>query len=306
MPVAAFTLPSYAKINLHLRILGKRADGFHELCTVFQTVSLKDNLTFAPSEQINLTCSDEKIPLGEENLIVKAAQLLQEKFKIASGATIHLEKNIPSPGGLGGGSSNAAVALIGLTRLWKIKTDVAELETICNQLGSDVPFFLHGGTALGTGRGNIITEMDDFTAQILIVAPVIDVSTAAAFKEVNAPRLTNKSSKSILQICCSAVDSLDLSQAALVNDFEKPIFNIEPEIKSIKQKLLDFGAKQALLSGSGASIFGVFNTARDIENALENLKSEPDWKIFSTRTISRREYRSSLGINKVCIRHNSN
>ncbi len=112
-----FTLPSFAKINWFLRVLGKRADNFHELCTVFQTVSLHDKLTFSEHDEIVLTCDDEKIPTDENNLIVKAALELKQKFNIKSGAKIHLEKNIPAPGGLGGGSSNAAVALFGLIKL---------------------------------------------------------------------------------------------------------------------------------------------------------------------------------------------
>jgi 4-diphosphocytidyl-2-C-methyl-D-erythritol kinase len=297
MYAATFTLPSFAKINLLLRILGKRPDNFHELCTVFQAVSLKDYLTFAEHENIVLTCDDDKIPLDEKNLVIRAAKLLREKFNVKKGASIHLEKNIPSPGGLGGGSSNAAVALIGLSRLWKITINFDEITKLGSSLGSDVPFFFYGGTALGTGRGNRITQMPDIPPErLLIVTPDIAVSTATAFESVKAPDLTNNRSKSILQICCNEANSLDLPQTNFVNDFESTIFNIEPEIAAIKQKLLNFGAKQALLSGSGASVFAIFKDERSLQNAFDNLKNAyGDWRVFATRTISQTEYADSLG-----------
>lgn len=292
-----FTLPSFAKINLHLRVMGKRDDGFHELCTVFQTVSLKDNLTFADAERIVLTCSDKNIPLDEKNLIVKAAGLLSKKFGISKGASIYLEKKIPSPGGLGGGSSNAAVALIGLAELWKIKTTRAELMKIGDLLGSDVPFFFSGGTALGTGRGNKITEMAETTARpLLVVTPAVDVSTGDAFRQLNAPHLTKNHSKSILQICRSEAYRLDLQQTKLINDFENPIFNIEPEIRLVKDTLVNFGAEQALLSGSGASVFAFFENSASLQKAAEALKPRRDWRVFRARTISRAEYREALGL----------
>src|SRR5215204_3853568 len=122
-----FTLPSFAKINWLLRILGKREDGFHELCTIFQTVSLFDEISFEESERIILTCSDGNIPTGETNLIIRAALLLQKEFDVKTGAKIHLEKRIPAPGGLGGGSSNAAVALLGLAALWELPIEFEKL-----------------------------------------------------------------------------------------------------------------------------------------------------------------------------------
>lgn len=297
MSAAVFTLPSFAKINLLLRILGRRDDGFHELCTVFQSVSLKDYLTFVPAETISLTCDDAKIPLGDENLIVKAANLLSERFNVKTGAAIHLEKNIPAPGGLGGGSSNAAVALIGLCRLWNIKTKPDVLDEIGSLLGSDVPFFFHGGTASGTGRGNKIAELPDIEPQgLLIVTPNVAVPTAKAFAKVNAPHLTKIRPKSILQICYDEAAALRLPQTKLTNDFENPIFNIEPEIETVKRALLSFGARQALLSGSGASVFGVFNNQEILQGVFDKLKNESDWRVFSVKTVSRKEYRDVLSI----------
>ena len=297
MPEQTFTLPSFAKINLFLKILGKRDDGFHELCTVFQTVSLHDKLVFTEHESIVLTCDNKQIPTNEKNLIVKAANILRSNFNIKKGASIHLEKNIPAPGGLGGGSSNAATALFGLIKLWKIEIDFAELLEIGKLLGSDVPFFFYGGTALGTARGTEIFPLDDFSENnLLIVTPNVSVSTAKAFSQLNAPHLTNNASKSILQICRNEARTLDLRQSEWVNDFEKIIFEIEPEIRRVKEKLFGFGGQYALLSGSGASVFAVFDSKKQMQIAIDNLKSEEDWRVFPVKTISRREYRDLLNI----------
>jgi len=287
-----FTLPSFAKINLFLRILGRRTDGFHEIRTVFQTVSLHDNLSFSRYDEIVLTCQNKTIPTDERNLIIKAALELKQKLNVKIGAKIHLEKNIPAPGGLGGGSSNAAVALFGLLKLWEIEIDSAELLKIGEKLGSDVPFFFGGGTALGTGRGTEIFPLDDWTENhILIITPNVNVPTAEAFARLNAPRLTNKTSKSILQICRDDAQRLDLRQSLLVNDFEKTVFKIEGEIERVKTKLLELKAEHALLSGSGASVFAIFEDKAQLQNAFSALKIEPDWRKFVVRTISRRKYR---------------
>lgn len=295
----SFTLPSFAKINLFLRVFGKRADGFHEICTIFQTVSLCDYLTFSEADDdITLTCSDDKIPINDENLIVKAGKALREKFDIEKGAKIHLEKHIPAPGGLGGGSSNAAIALLALVNLWNITIDFEELRAIGKTLGSDVPFFFCGGTALGTGRGTEIFSLEDFRENyVLIAAPKIDISTGKAFARLSAPDLTNKSSKSILQICREEVNSLYLRQSALTNDFERVIFEIEPEIREIKEKLFFCGAKRALLSGSGASVFGIFDTNEQRQNALKSLQRK-NCRLFAAETVSRLAYQNFLGFGK--------
>jgi 4-diphosphocytidyl-2-C-methyl-D-erythritol kinase len=296
----SFRLPSYAKINLTLRILGKRTDGFHELCTIFQTISLCDYLTFDEHKKIKFTCDDEKIPTGDQNLIVKAAKILKNEFAIKNGASIHLEKKIPSPGGLGGGSSNAAIALIGLLKLWKIEIELPDLCEIAKTIGSDVPFFLFGGTSLGTGRGTEICPLSDFSAEnMLIVTPAADVPTKAAFARINAPDLTNKSSKSILKICRNEANSLYLRQSNLKNDFEATVFELEPETARAKKKLLDCGAKYALLSGSGASVFAIFDSVLSRQKAFDELKKEHDWRVFEVETVSRQFYRNSLNFDSV-------
>lgn len=291
----SFTIPAFAKINWFLRILGKREDNFHELCTAFQTISLADKLTFSERNDLILSCNDSNLPTNEENLIIRAAEILREKFGINKGAEIYLEKNIPSPGGLGGGSSDCAVALLGLLKLWNLKISFPELIEIGKNLGSDVPFFFFGGTALGTGRGTEIFDTKDISEKIMIlISPNINISTPLAFAKLNAPRLTNFPPKSILKLCSDEAEKLNRKQNVPINDFESVIFEIEPEIKRVKEILLECGAKNALMSGSGASVFGIFENEETRQATLKALESEKDWRKFAVATVSRNEYREAL------------
>ena len=291
----SFTIPSFCKINWNLRVLGKRADGFHELCTIFQTVSLCDKITFSDNEKLSLSCIDENIPTDESNLIIKAAKLLQNNFNVSKGAQIHLEKNIPSPGGLGGGSSNAAIALLGLSKLWNLNIEFNDLLESANQIGSDVPFFLYGGTALGAGRGTEIFSLREIEEKfLLIVTPNVIISTAEAFARLNSTNLTKFESKRMLQICRNEAERFDSRQSSLKNDFEQSAFSFAPEIKRVKETLLELGAVKALLSGSGASVFGLFDTEETRQTAQNAFNVEKTWRSFAVATISRNEYREAL------------
>jgi len=290
-----FTLPSFAKINLLLKILGKREDGFHELFTVFQTVSLHDSLTFELSDRLTLTSDRKYLPTDERNLIIRAAKALQQRFGLTTGAAIYLEKRIPSPGGLGGGSSNAAAALIGLRTLWGIEATNSDLQSIAAELGSDASFFLHGGTAIGTGRGGFIDPIDDMSEPyMLIVTPDVNVSTKTAFRRINAATLTKAASNHTLQVCRSEVESLDLRHSALINDFEASVFSAYPEIERVKDTLLGLGAVNAAMSGSGASVFAIFDKEETRQAALKALDNEVNWRKFAVAAISRSEYREAL------------
>ena len=290
-----FTLPSFAKINWLLRILGKREDGFHELYTIFQTVSLFDEITFEKGDEIVFTCNNGNIPTDETNLIVKAARILAADFDVKQGARIHLEKRIPAPGGLGGGSSNAAIALFGLAVLWDLEVKFEKLIEIGARLGSDVPFFFYGGTAAGSGRGTEIIPLQNVNENyLLIVTPDINVSTAEAFARTNAPYLTKEFSKSILKICQNEAERFQKGQNNLSNDFEKSVFAAEPEIARIKKNLLESGAKQALLSGSGASVFAVFDKEETRQATQKALENEKNWRQFAVATVNRDEYRAAL------------
>jgi 4-diphosphocytidyl-2-C-methyl-D-erythritol kinase len=280
MSAESFKLPSFAKINWFLRIRGKRADGFHELCTVFQTVSLADFITFSEDENLILECDRSYMPTDEKNLIIKAANFIRQKYFVKNGAKIYLEKNIPSPGGLGGGSSNAAIAVLGLLRLWNLPISFEEILRIAAKLGSDVPYFLYGGTALGTGRGTEIFPLEEKTEKfLLIVTPPVNVSTAEAFARLGVPDLTNETSKSNLQIC---------RNEALT----------APEIKTVKETLLEAGAVKSLLCGSGASVFAIFDKEETRQTAQKAIEEKNNWRSFAVAAVSRDEYRRAL---KPCI-----
>lgn len=295
MPI---TLPSFAKVNLHLRVLGKREDGYHDIFTVFQTVSLHDTITFEESaSEIVLECDEPNVPTDIRNLVVKAANRIRDRYQVLKGAYIRIEKRIPMGGGLGGGSSNAAVALIGLTRLWRLNARVQDLEPIAADLGADVPFFLHGGTMIGEGLGTSLNEVAEFEAEnMIIVTPDVHVSTAAAYEALRAESLTNAEANRILRVCRSEAESPDFLHSALRNDFETTVFAAFPEIGRAKQKLIDLGARQVLMSGSGSSVFAIFDKEETRQTALKALDNEVNWRKFAVAAVSREKYRGALEI----------
>ena len=294
MTALSFTLPSFAKINLYLEVLGRRADGYHDISTIFQTVSLCDEISFTISPDLRLSCDDAAIPAGEENLIIRAARQLQAASGYSAGAQIHLTKRIPSPGGLGGGSSNAAIALLGLNRLWNLNASRDELYGIAAEIGSDVPFFLYGGTAYGMGRGEKLNQINDFSAKFMvIVTPKISVSTAWAYDSLEAERLTSGGLIRNLSVCRFASGVALFTQSMMRNDFESLIYSRFPEIERIKVRLESLGAS-AMLSGSGASVFGIFENEETRQTALKALGDQADWRSFAVATISRSEYREAL------------
>jgi 4-diphosphocytidyl-2-C-methyl-D-erythritol kinase len=288
-----FKLPSFGKINWTLQVLGKRPDGYHELVTVLQTISLHDELTFRArdDEQFVLSCNDQAIPVDQTNLIWRAASALRERTGHDKGVEVHLEKQIPSQAGLGGGSSNAAVTLLGLNDLWDCGLSLGELSAIAATIGADVPFFLTAGTAIGEGIGTQLSVLPDApNRQLIIVSPRVGVSTKDAYEALNQPSLTTHSSTSILARSFAPSNLADSDQWPLQNDFENVIFEIEPEIRRAKTALLDSGARGALLAGSGSSVFGIFPDEESRQRGLDSLKVETGWRVYSCNTISRAEY----------------
>jgi 4-diphosphocytidyl-2-C-methyl-D-erythritol kinase len=293
-----FSLRSFAKINLTLRVLGKRPDDFHEVVTLLQTVSLHDGLTFShrTDNQIRLTCNDPEIPIDDRNLIVRAGVVLQERFPLSRGANIHLLKSVPAQGGLGGASSNAAVALLGLIQLWQLEINIHELCEIGQRLGADVPFFFYGGSGLGKGTGTDVSALPDLPAKhLIIVTPKAAVSTAEAFQALRAPALTSAGSVSILASSFAEPTLSDCAQWPLHNDFEAVIFEIKPEIRRAKSALLEAGARGALMTGTGSSVFGIFDSETARARALSTLNSEAGWRIFPCQSLTRDEYLKAIG-----------
>ena len=298
MSQTSFTLPAHAKINWTLNVLGRRTDGLHELYTVFQTIALHDRLTFSArdDQSFTLTSDEPCIPVDEKNLVWRAAEALREKYGITSGAKVHLEKRIPAEGGMGGGSSDAAVALLGLSRLWQIETSREKLTEIGAGLGADVPFFFTGGTAVGTGLGTDIRPLEAVQAEhLLIVTPYARVSTADAYKALKRPALTKESADIILSISRAEAQLQDSLHEALHNDFEPVIYELYPEIARARERLIEQGARGALLAGSGASVFGIFDKREALARARSVLEKEPGWRVFATAALGREAYMEALG-----------
>jgi 4-diphosphocytidyl-2-C-methyl-D-erythritol kinase len=249
---------AYAKINWSLRITGRRGDGFHDLETLFQQISLHDTLTIERADRFTVTCDDPSIPTDDSNLVLRAARAVD-----APPVAIHIEKRIPAGGGLGGGSADAAATLTALAAMFGIDAPLADLAL---SIGSDVPFFLEGGTAYATGRGEVLTPLPPPSAPIplLLVLPEERVLTAAAFRMLRrfSPRL------GVAQYRAMLANDLLAHGADLINDFEEPIFAALPSLALLKQQLLDAGATWAAMSGSGSTMVGAFRDAATRDAAL--------------------------------------
>jgi 4-diphosphocytidyl-2-C-methyl-D-erythritol kinase len=286
--------PAFAKINLRLDILGKRDDGFHELRTIFQTISLHDELRLRTSRSpgISLTIQGNQ-PLSAEppqkNLVYRAVEALRHELKIASGVEIALQKTIPAGRGLGGGSSDAAAALLGYLRLTKKKLAAVRLLKIASSLGADVPFFLLGGRALGVNKGDEIYPLPDIPkSQILVVSPkdiYVPTPDAYGWLEAKPFALTNSAGTSKLFQFCAL--SWSAQGSGLSNDFERPVFRRYPRLDQIKRELLQRGAAEASLAGSGSAVFGVFPSPAMARRAAVGF---PHDQTFVCETVSRDRY----------------
>lgn len=284
---------SYAKINWTLDVLFKREDGFHELRTIYQTVSLHDTLRITETDgPIEIVCDDPRVPCDESNLAFKAATLLREAAGASKGARIEIEKRIPVAAGLGGGSSNAAATLLALVKLWQVEINERALFGIAASLGSDVPFFLMGGTALGVGRGEQVSPIEQVHCEhLLLVNPGFAVSTRDAYEKLS--RLTR--SEAALKLPFTLLAAKGISGLPLVarNDLEEAVLAAHPEIAEVKRRLLSLGARHALMSGSGATVFGVFDNSQTIEQAESEVRAAGYWA-ERVRTVDAREYQATI------------
>tara|TARA_Y100000590_G_scaffold79445_1_gene88233 strand:+ start:140 stop:1048 length:909 start_codon:yes stop_codon:yes gene_type:complete len=275
-----------AKINLGLLIHSKRADGFHELETLLQMVAWFDELELERTlEKVDLFCDTPGIPNDETNLVVKAARLLQKYFpNRCGGVKITLKKNIPSGAGLGGGSGNAAGTLFALNYLWDLKLPRKDLIEISAELGSDVPFFLVSPCAIGTGRGEILQPIKNpINFYVLMVYPNFPVPTAWVYGNLKLKLTKSKNNISILANFLTHSEFAQLGKA-LCNDLETVVFKRYPEILGIKNELLSLGAGGALLSGSGSTVFGIFDNPDLAKIALARFATEK-YKVFLAKSV---------------------
>ena len=251
-----FVVKSPAKINIGLYIINKRPDGFHNIETIFYPLSLFDEIRFHKSDKFSFNSNDDNLNKEKSNLIIKAKELLENKLGIKLSVEIYLNKNIPIGAGLGGGSSNAASTLIALTKLFNLKIDSGKLLDLALQLGSDVPFFLNPFPSFAESRGEVLIPIKfKLNKYFLIVNPGIHVATKWAFGLIKPipPKLNLKS-----LIVKSKIEIDDLMKIA-TNDFEVVVFSHFPEIKEIKEKMLEFGAMFSMMTGTGSTVWGLYD-----------------------------------------------
>ncbi len=281
-----------AKLNFYLEILGKRPDGYHELSTFMVPVGLQDVLEFRKeeSDKIELWCDSKELSTGPENLIIRAARMMQEESKKAVGAKIRLFKRIPMAAGLGGGSSNAAATLIALNQLWNLNLSLQQLLIIAAQLGSDVPFFLYDSPAWCLGRGEKISPSSFFTNfSILIVKPYFGLSTPKVYSQLKIP------SSPMDQTKVEALLSTSLNlQKALFNRLQEPAIQLEPALQLLLDSLSSNGAKNPMLSGSGSAIFVLFENDGQALLALKKLLNGPAKNIIQHTFITRQAFNSCV------------
>ncbi len=285
-------LPAFAKINLHLHVLGRRPDGYHELRTMFQAISLHDTLVLSivRSTGITLETDHESLPSGPQNLVYRAIEAIRSEIGFSRGVHAQLEKRIPVARGLGGGSSDAAAALMAMLRLTKKKIALARLIEIAASLGADVPFFLFGGRALAVNRGDEVYPLTDLPRRTIVVVSPDDiaVSTKEAYNWLSA-ELTNRAEpRNIWGFCALCWSRLE----TVSNDFEGPVFSRHPRLGEIRDGLLRRGAAEAALAGSGSAVFGVF---RNPAQARRAARAFPGDSVFVVKTLSRGEYARALG-----------
>jgi 4-diphosphocytidyl-2-C-methyl-D-erythritol kinase len=278
---------SFAKINLGIEVLRKREDNYHDIRTLFQAVDFFDVLEFhlTAEDKIKLRGNDKTIPWDEKNLIFQAAHLLKQRHPGDGGVEINVVKNIPAGKGLGGGSSNAAMALYALNELWALGLNREELQKVAEKLGADVPFFLEGGFCLGEARGNVVTALPDLPRLYCVIAvPSFPISTAEIYGRL---RLTSEGKESkISQFLAQREFGL------LENRLEEAVFSLYPRLKAIKSFFHQREAVLSLVTGTGSAVFGLYLERGKAEKALSELEGKEE--ALLVETLSRERYWKKL------------
>jgi 4-diphosphocytidyl-2-C-methyl-D-erythritol kinase len=283
---------AHAKINLDLRVLGMRPDGYHELRTVFQALALHDTIECLPREgRFAIECDTAGVPLDKTNLVWRAAEAMWRSLRRSGplrDVVIRLRKQIPLQAGLGGGSADAAATMIGLAKLWRVPVRPPQLTDVAATIGADVPFFLSGGTALGLGRGDEVYPLADLPRHwIVLLVPGFGVSTADAYAWYDQEReLARGPSVREPQHVPGPWPS---RAAQMINDLEAPIARHHPEIDYMRTALRRAGALAAAMSGSGSTVFGLFQRRADALAAVDGLAGS-GWRVLLTESLDRGEY----------------
>ncbi|OGD17651.1 MAG: 4-(cytidine 5'-diphospho)-2-C-methyl-D-erythritol kinase [Candidatus Aminicenantes bacterium RBG_16_63_14] len=284
------TVKSFAKINLGLEIIGKRADGYHDIRTLFQTISLADELDFepAPPGVLDLAGDDPSVAWDRTNLVLRAVRLLQVETGTDRGARIVVRKTVPAGRGLGGGSSNAAATLLALNAMWDLGLGAGELAGLARSLGADVPFFLHGGLCLGEDIGDRLTPLPDLPPlPCLLVFPPFPIPTPSIYAAVG-PSLTSAGKVSKIMRFLESGDF-----GLLENDLEHVIFRAYPELERWKSYFRERGAVLSQVSGSGSAVYGLFSDTESAAAARRRLPGTADARLAAT--LPREGYKAQLG-----------
>jgi 4-diphosphocytidyl-2-C-methyl-D-erythritol kinase len=272
------------KVNLVLEVLGKRADGYHELATVMQAVDLGDRIVLEDHDDLELRSVSPEVPADASNLAMRAARALREAAGLDRGARITLDKRIPVAAGLGGGSTDAAAVLLGLNRLWGLRWPVARLDAVAVRLGMDVPFFLRGGIALATGRGERLERLTGGAISLVLVHPRLALSTVEVYGRV-VPAMYSDGARTRALVAALATRRPARVAATLYNGLEAAVAPGVPDIAKMKAALLAAGALGAAMSGSGPTVFGVarsFEHARQIRGRL----ARGSWECWAVRSLT--------------------
>ncbi|MBA5865725.1 MAG: 4-(cytidine 5'-diphospho)-2-C-methyl-D-erythritol kinase [Nitrospira sp. CR1.3] len=290
-PSPVVTVSAPAKVNLILRILDRRSDGYHNLWSIMQTVGLEDEVRLrqsVDSNDVRLRCDSAQLAVDRSNLVHRAAVAVLERAQKKIGLDIELRKNIPMGAGLGGGSSDAAATILGLNRLLQLEWSPAQMAEVAQPLGSDVPFFLFSPSAVVAGRGELVRPITVGGARwVVLINPGFGVETRWAYQELAAKR-SGVRQLSQGQLELDRQDQMNWAQlaAAAENDFEAPVFAKHGALREIKQALLSLGAEIALLSGSGATVFGLFRDELAAQRAKAHFADDKLLKIFVVPTCS--------------------
>tara|TARA_B100000405_G_scaffold112779_1_gene78682 strand:+ start:147 stop:977 length:831 start_codon:yes stop_codon:yes gene_type:complete len=262
-------IPSYAKINLGLKIINKRPDGLHNIESVFLQISLHDSLTFSSSNKFSIISKGISCPTNQNNILFKVIDILKKEYDININVKVLINKNIPIGAGLGGGSSNAAAFLKYLLEVNQIKLSNEKLVKLASQIGSDVPFFLNGGFQLIKGTGDDLQQIETTVfnnKKILLIHPKFHISTKWAYSEVKKHLLTSNNKPKFSAL------TKKVNWNLFENDFEKFVCTTYPEILKLKKLLKNDGALYSGLSGSGSTVFGLYNDNQSFDNILSLLK----------------------------------
>lgn len=288
---------SYAKLNLFLEVVNKRRDNYHNLRTVFERIGLCDKIILRArtDKKIRVICrGNYRIPVGKTNLAYRSAELLQRNLGVAAGVDIKIIKHIPVASGMGGGSSNAASVLLGLNKLWGLKLNRKKLVDLAQRIGSDVPFFLYNSRfALGSGRGDKIRPLNSLNAlrfRHIIIVPKIRISTPSIYRRWDAIHKTFKLTRSVpdVKIFLHRLKQNNpvVLGGSLFNSLEEISMRLYPRIRRIKERLVSFGLKTILMSGSGPALFGIVSSRKEAISLAKHIRRENrSWQVFVTETV---------------------